>query len=220
MPSALVLSHASIAHELGHLGSWLDVNDYSVTTVARETRVGRAPDADLLIVLGSPTSAAAGHCLPAADAEIDLVARWVESGRPYLGLCFGAQVLARALGGAVIRMPATFRGYVVLDIRAAAPPALAGPWTVWHEDAITAPPAAEVLASLDHADLCFRSGRAWALQPHVEVTPDILERLAIALGTSEEEWQPLVDALHRDADANRARAHELFDAFADDALGR
>ena len=219
MPSAVVLSHTSIAHELGHLGPWLEANDFTVTRLSRETHDQQVPRADLLIVLGSPASVATGHSEPPAEAEVELVSRWVGHDRPYLGLCFGAQVLARALGGAVHRMPRAFRSYTTLDVDAQAPRELAGPWTVWHDDAIAAPDGADVLASLDHADLAFRSGRAWGLQPHVEVTSQTLTRLAIGLGSPEQEWRSLVDSLSADERANRVRAHDLLDAFAADAMG-
>jgi len=212
MPSAIVLSHTSIAHELGHLEPWLALHDYSITRVYRED--GPAiPDAELLIVLGSPFSVADGHCEPAGLAEIEMVGAWVAQGRPYLGLCFGAQVLALALGGRVERLPEAFVGYVDIPTDDAHASTVGGPWTIWHNDAITAPPTAEVMGSLDHADVAFRVGNAWGLQPHIEVTADSLDRLGIALGAGAEVRQPLVDALRADADANRARAFALLDAF-------
>jgi len=218
VPSAVVLSHIEVAHELGHLEPWLADNDFTVRRIYREDRPA-IPASDLLIVMGSPTSVATGFCEPAAVAEIGAVAEWNAAGRPYLGLCFGAQVLAMALGGGVRRQAQAFRGYVELDAPSTAPSAVTGPWTVWHNDAITAPPGAEVIGSLDHADLIFRSGRAWGLQPHIEVTPDSLERMAIGLRAQPAEYAGLVQALRSDADGSAARARRLFDAFRDAALG-
>ena len=211
MPRAVVLSHHDIAHELGHLGPWLDRRGFALERIYRE-EPRSLPDADLLIVMGSPTSVATGHCLEPAEDEIRLVKEWVESGRPYLGLCFGAQVLARALGGEVTRMEHTFRGYVDLSSNKAADAGVTGSWMVWHDDAITAPPGAEILAALPHADLVFRVGNAWGLQPHIEVSPESLERMAIALGAPASAYDPLVMALAADADPSSARVDQFLDA--------
>jgi GMP synthase (glutamine-hydrolysing) len=211
MPRAVVLSHHDIAHELGHLGSWLDRRGFIVERIYRG-QAQSIPDADLLIVMGSPTSVATGYCLAAAEDEIRLVKEWVESGRPYLGLCFGAQVLARALDGEVTRMEHTFRGYVDLSSNKAADAGVTGSWLVWHDDAITAPPGAEVLAALPHADLVFKVGNAWGLQPHAEVSPESLARMAIALGAPASAYDPLVTAVASDADPSATRVDQFLDA--------
>ena len=151
--------------------------------------------------MGSPGSVADGYCTPPDAVEIALVGDWVGSGRPYLGLCFGAQVLAAATGGSVRRMATPFNGYVEMDLAADAPDALAGPWLTWHEDALTAPADSEVLGRRDHADLAFRVGRAWGLQPHVEVTPDIAERMLVATRGA---GAPVRGDPRRDARARRA----------------
>jgi GMP synthase-like glutamine amidotransferase len=219
---AVVLSHRAVAHELGHLEPWLDA-----LTQGRIDRVFREDgdaelDGDLLVVLGSPFSVADGHCAPWAAAEIDVVRAWVGAGRPYLGICFGSQVLARALGGSVHRRDETFRAYDVLPLAAGAPASLAGPWLTWHEDAVTAPPGSEVLATLPHADLAFRAGRAWAIQSHVEVTGDSLERMLAALDVEPSVGEPVVSALRRaeeSADPPKARVAALLDDVAAAALG-
>ncbi|MSO27953.1 MAG: hypothetical protein EXQ60_07855, partial [Candidatus Nanopelagicales bacterium] len=126
MATAIVLSHNDIAYELGHLEPWLAKNGFKVARSYRELG-GQFPQGDLLIVLGSPTSVASGYCQPPAAAEIAMVTAWVGQGRPYLGICFGAQVLARALGGTVQRMPETFRGYTEIDTAAAPAEVFTGP---------------------------------------------------------------------------------------------
>lgn len=217
MPSAVVLSHHDIAHELGHLGPWLDERGFAVQRSYRGDAFVM-PDADLLIVMGSPTSVATGYRLAPAEEEISMVREWVATGRPYLGLCFGAQVLAQALGGEVNRLDRTFRGYVDCADRTtglAGEVGFEGPWVVWHDDAITAPRGAEVFARLPHADLAFRAGNAWGLQPHIEVTPESLERMAMALGADEPAYAPLVEALDADESGDspaRARVAQFLDA--------
>ena len=215
MPHALVLSHDWIAHELGHLEAWLDVHGFSVNRVLRE-QPRALPPADLLIVLGSPASVAGDECPPASLSEVAAVRDWVTSGRPCLGICFGAQVLALATGGRVRRMAQPFERYAALDVAAGAPESIHGPWVVWHNDGIIAPASSEVLGSLDHADLMFRTRRAWGLQPHVEVTAASLERMAVALGSPQATYGPIVEQLRADDEANAAHARALLDAFLDD----
>lgn len=204
-----MLAHRSVGAELGTLGPWLDAHELTVTRVFREDDPG-IPAADLLIVLGSPTSVADGHCLPPAEREIDQVAAWVAADRAYLGICFGAQALARALGGTVTRRATPFIGYVGLDTEPGSP--AAGPWVLWHNDAITAPASSTVLGSLDHADLIFRQGRTWGVQPHIEVDVDIMGRMGSDLGASVDVYAGLVNGLRHDpSHAERSRA--LLDAF-------
>lgn len=205
MTTFAVLSHRDVAAELGHIGTWLEARNMRVSRLFREDSL-QLPDADALIVLGSPTSVAEGHCGTAARREIDVVASWIADDRPFLGVCFGAQALACAAGGSVRRMNDTFRAYTEVETEH---PSLAGRWAVWHEDAISAP--GEAIASLPHADAAFRVGRAWGVQPHVEFTSDIVERLARAFGVDDSAWRGLWESLRDDEADHERRAHRLLD---------
>lgn len=205
MTTFALLSHRDVAAELGHLGTWLEARNTRVSRLFREDSL-QIPDADALIVLGSPTSVAEGHCQTAARQEIELVASWIADDRPFLGVCFGAQALACAAGGSVRRMDRTFRAYTEVETEH---PNLEGRWAVWHEDAISAP--VEAIASLPHADAVFRVGRAWGVQPHVEFTSDIVERLARAFGVDDSAWRGLWESLRDDEDGHERRTHRLLD---------
>jgi GMP synthase-like glutamine amidotransferase len=189
----------------------------SIDRVYREDD-SRIPDGDLLVVLGSPNSVASGHCLPPAQAEIEAVRAWVAADRPYVGVCFGAQVLARAFGGSVSRMERTYRDYIDFETAQGAPSVLEGRWAVWHEDAITAPSGADVLARLPHADTVFRIGRAWGLQPHVEFDATIVRNLGDVVGIPEEQWLPLHRALSDDDAEHASRSRALLDHIAAEIL--
>lgn len=212
MPTATVLSHRGVAHELGHLEPWLEHNGFTVDRRYREDGLA-LPAADLLIVMGSPESVAQGHVGPRAQQEIQAVAQWLTQGRPYLGICFGAQVLATATGGRVQRMPAPFHAYTRLEGFGVAADPLVGPWTVWHNDGIEAAASDQVLASLDHARLVVRVGRAWGVQPHIEATPETLRRMGTDLGAPADVYEPIVAALRADEVDNALRAAALLDAF-------
>ena len=214
---AIVLSHRGVADELGHIGEWLSDSGMSIDRVYREDDP-KIPDGDLLVVLGSPNSVASGHCLPLAQAEIEAVRAWVAADRPYVGVCFGAQVLARAFGGSVSRMDRTYRDYIDFETAQGAPSVLEGRWAVWHEDAITAPSEAEVLARLPHADTVFRVGRAWGLQPHVEFDATIVRNLGDVVGIPEDQWLPLHRALSDDDAGHASRSRALLDHIAAEIL--
>ena len=214
---AIVLSHRGVADELGHIGEWLSDSGMSIDRMYREDDP-KIPDGDLLVVLGSPNSVASGHCLPPAQAEIEVVRAWVAADRPYVGVCFGAQVLARAFGGSVSRMERTYRDYIDFETAQGAPSVLEGRWAVWHEDAITAPSGADVLARLPHADTVFRIGRAWGLQPHVEFDATIVRNLGDVVGIPEEQWLPLHRALSDDDAGHASRSRALLDHIAAEIL--
>jgi GMP synthase (glutamine-hydrolysing) len=208
MTRVTVLSHRDVAHELGNLGTWIEARGWTLDRVFRED-APVVPDTDALIVLGSPTSVASGFCAPPAEHEIEWVAEWVASDRPFLGICFGAQVLARVLGGSVTRMDHTHRSFgAFADIT---DESLCGSWAVWHEDAITAPPSARLLATMPHAHAAFRVGSAWGVQPHIEFTADIVDRLARSFGVADEKWRSLWADLRDAEDDHRDRAHALLD---------
>lgn len=217
MKRAVVLSHASIAHELGHVGDWLTGRGFTVVRRHREDSPDLLDadllDADLLVVLGSPGSVAEGHCSPAGLQEIEQVRRWVEADHRYLGICFGAQVLALATGGRVERMAVTDRGWLTLESDEPDRSDLVGPWMVWHEDAVTAPEQARVLARSRNADQIFSWRRAWGMQFHPELDSAALERMAAALGAPPEDYEPLASAMRDDETGHRDRTMRLLDAF-------
>ena len=90
-----------------------------------------------------------------------------------LGICFGAQALAAALGGCVRRLERPEVGWVTVDT-ADAERLPAGPWMAWHEDGFTLPPLAYELASNAFGVQAFCHCRHLAVQFHPEVTPAII----------------------------------------------
>lgn len=212
MTSAIVLSHRSVANELGHLEPWFDRNGFVVRRIFREDKPELA-DADLLVVLGSPNSVASGYCEQPAAAEITLVGEWIKHDRPYLGICFGSQVLAQALGGSVRRLAKKFRSYTPMNLTSESPSSLSGSWALWHEDAISAPTNSTLLATMPHADTVFVRGSAWGVQPHIEFTPEIVARLGQAIDLSPNLWEPMHQAMKDDQIDLSERAELLLDTF-------
>jgi GMP synthase-like glutamine amidotransferase len=102
----------------------------------------------------------------------------VDRGIPTLGICLGAQLLARAFGAAVTRAPVRELGFVPIwpTTAAASDPLLAGltpgdRFFQWHEDTFDLPAAATLLATGRAVPTqAYRVGRCgWGIQFHPEV---------------------------------------------------
>jgi GMP synthase-like glutamine amidotransferase len=108
-------------------------------------------------------------------------------------------------------MDQTFRAFTEMTLTPSASEVVQGNWAVWHEDAITAPVGAEVMARLPHADTFFRVGNAWGIQPHVEFMGDIVERLATTFKVGTPDVVALVDGLRGNEADHSQRTHQLLD---------
>ena len=210
VPTALVLSETNLAHELGYVQDWLLENNFTIERIYRDDLVAGVPfpPADLLINMGSLSSVASGYTQEAALLEIELVKDWIAQGNNYIGLCFGAQVLAVALGGHVTRQAAVHKGVEEIDFPGSDQRA---PWVRWHEDFITDAPGAIIDSEVSDAILIFHNGNAWGVQPHVELTPETLERMAIGIEVPQEDYAPLVTQLGANATSARASTLALLD---------
>jgi GMP synthase (glutamine-hydrolysing) len=139
---------------------------------------------DLMVVLGGPIGACQDRDYPFLAQEVALIARRLEAGRPILGICLGAQLMARALGARVYAGPAKEIGWSPLTLTAQGrrsvlrhlDPSLT-PVLHWHGDTFDLPAAAVLLASTPHcAHQAFSwGGSALALQFHPEATAAGLE---------------------------------------------
>jgi GMP synthase-like glutamine amidotransferase len=106
--------------------------------------------------------------------EIAFTRSAISLGVPVLGICFGGQLLAAALGGSVSPAPTPEIGWIPLseDPSGLIDP---GPWFSWHFDRFTVPPTAAVLSRTAAADQAFCAGRSLGLQFHPEVNEEVLD---------------------------------------------
>ncbi len=172
---------------------------------------------DAVVPMGAPWSVTSEHIGGWVTAELDLLRQAHAGGVPVLGICFGGQLLAAALGGSVSRAPRAEIGWVPVQTD---DPALvpAGPWFSWHEDRWTVPPGAREVARTALSSQAFVLGRSLAVQFHPELTPSQLEGwlgnggrgFLSAAGLDADE---LLARTRAEAPAATARARTLVDAF-------
>lgn len=173
---ALVLVHDEVpgrgAAEVGSVTPALAELGFDVVVTTFLAGGPPVPEPDtvaVLVVLGS-AAAADDDSLPWLGPERAYLIRAIELGVPVLGICFGAQLLARVLGGTVGRASRSERGFVRLT--STDPDVLAdGEWLQFHDDAFTLPPGAELLAVNEIGVQAFRHGRHLGVQFHPEITP-------------------------------------------------
>lgn len=165
-------------------------------------------DYDVIVPLGARW-AVYDERVPWIADESAMIRRALDAGVGVLGVCFGGQLLAHALGGTVTRSPHPEVGWhdVHSDDPALVPP---GPWFQWHFDRLTAPPQAVVVARNARATQAFAQGHALGLQFHPEVDTALVQQWI------DEDHGGDITALGMDADDLAARTVDL----ADDAARR
>ena len=142
-------------------------------------------EADLLAMLGGPIGAYEEDLYPFVLDEIRVAERRLASGRPLLGICLGAQIMARALGSRFYTGPAKEIGWTPLTLTEAG---RSGPTAHlsteltsmlhWHGDTFDLPPGATLLAStpLTENQVYAWGGATLAFQCHPEIRAKFIER--------------------------------------------
>jgi GMP synthase-like glutamine amidotransferase len=204
--------------DTGWIGDHVRDRGYVLTAVHRSPNESPPPLAsfDLVLSFGSTWSVTDADRIWWIGQEMRLLRDASDLGMPVLGICFGAQLLAKALGGDVRRARRPEIGWinagtrdseVIPDTR----------WFAWHYDVFELPAAARLLA----ANLCsvqaYAAGHSMGVQFHPEVTPRMARdwatkgqhRLA-AVGI---DAMAMLEESAARAPSARAACGRLFDAF-------
>jgi GMP synthase-like glutamine amidotransferase len=193
----------------GLLGEWATARGADVDLV-RPPAVAAWPDpreASAIVALGSDRNVHASSDAWIA-AEVDYLAAAHAAGVPVLGICFGAQALAAALGGTVRRAAA---GFQIGWIDVAGEDGYGGRWFTWHEDVFTLPPGATELARAASGVQAFAVGASVGLQFHPEVTPAIVDEWLAGGRDAVPDPEPIRRETATSVDGARERAFALFD---------
>jgi GMP synthase (glutamine-hydrolysing) len=150
------------------------------------------------VVMGGPMTVDEVERFPGLLAEREWLAEAVRRELPVLGICLGAQLLARALGAAVRAGEGPEIGFAPVAVSAPDDPVLGGlaPSTDvlhWHGDVFDLPAGAQPLASSAKTEhQAFRIGNAWGALFHPEAdfalveawlaVPEMIDEAVAALG--------------------------------------
>lgn len=201
-------SPGRVGQALGKLGYPLDIRRPRFGDPLPETMDDHAA----AVIFGGPPSA--NDPDDYIKTETDWIGVPLRDNKPFLGICLGAQMMARQLGATVYEHPQGHAEIGYYPIRpTTAGRALCAEWPdyvyQWHREGFELPAGSELLAEGDaFAAQAFRYGSGYALQFHPEVTHAMMHR-----------W--LVRGAHRmELPGSKQRHEHVSDRAAYDLAGR
>lgn len=187
MKNAIVIRHIAF-EDLGTIESVLRQQGYAIKyfEAGLDNIAQIAPlNPDILIVLGGPIGVYDEQDYPFLTDEIRLLEKRLEADLPTLGICLGAQIIARALGARVYPGEKKEIGWSAIELSEAGKNSPLvhlltdnTPVLHWHGDTFDLPTGSTLLASTNlYTNQAFSWGKSClGLQFHPEVTALNLER--------------------------------------------
>jgi GMP synthase (glutamine-hydrolysing) len=183
---AWVITHVAF-EDLGSFANILTEAGFAIEYVnaaTDELEVINPESDDLLIVLGGPISVNDSAEYPFIETEVEILSRRLTADKPTLGICLGAQLIARALGANVYPGQQKEIGWSPIKLSDAGSRSALRHFVGdgvcvlhWHGETFDLPEDAVPLAASEfYPNQAFSYGNALALQFHPEVTAQGLEQ--------------------------------------------
>jgi GMP synthase-like glutamine amidotransferase len=216
----------------GYLGEYLQARNipWEMVCVDEDHPVPeRIDDVSALVFMGAGVSV--NDQLPWVEGELRLIRQALEVGLPMMGICFGAQLISKALGGTISRGEGMEIGWHPLE---RIDRQLQGWFDAlpqrfdafhWHADTFTMPAGAQHILRSD----CFShqgfilDDLHLGLQFHLEMTRDMVEHWVERYGSDlllESTCGQCAETIMTDLDHRLARLHEISDLIYGEWLQR
>jgi GMP synthase-like glutamine amidotransferase len=172
---------------LGSIDKWLQLHNYQISST-RLFESALFPDVneiDLLIIMGGPMSVNDEKELPWLIAEKKFVRAAIDAGKPVLGICLGAQMIANVMGSKIYPNTQKEIGWFPITARSTYQQYFQFPSSItvfhWHGETFDLPKNATLLASSKACtNQAFQIGKnVIGLQFHLETTPESLQEISI-----------------------------------------
>lgn len=165
---------------------------YTVVDLSKGEKIPDAKAFDTLIMMGGPMSVNEDDIYPYIKKEEELTRDFIAKNKNVLGICLGAQIMAKALGARVYKGGQKEIGWYDIEItsdgiadvlmrKLAVHPQVGDLWKRfkvfhWHGETFDIPEGAVRLAGSElFPNQAFRYGnRAYAFQFHIEVTKEMI----------------------------------------------
>jgi GMP synthase-like glutamine amidotransferase len=166
---------------LGSIEAWLRNAGYEITCTRLygSADLPKTEEIDLLVVMGGPMSVNDEGDYPWLADEKKFIKSVIESKKPILGICLGAQLIANAMGGEVFPNPVKEIGWFpVRSVESVNDAIFKFPEETmvfhWHGETFSLPSGAIRLAESEGCEnQAFQIGdNVIGLQFHLETTPD------------------------------------------------